>query len=307
MARHAQLQDEIVDDFLRAALVERALFQVALKVDVEEGGDAAEAHRRAVLLLDRREVGEVDPLHGLARVFRRAGDVVAVHFRHLLHVVQRRDLVRDLLHEADRVGVDRFFAELRLVRLLLQDQAVHAVQRDTAVVADDAPAAVGVRQARDDARVARGAHVVGIGGENAVVVRLVVFEFVFDRVGNLIAVGLAGGAHHAHAAERVAGALQRLVRLQADDDLVLLVEIAGAERGDRDDRVGVDLQHAAVFLLLAAERLVLFEHRLRAFGRRLQKGFIAGVRRVVFLDEIAYVDLFLPLSGGKASPSVHFV
>ena len=202
VARHAQLQDEIVDDFLRAALVERALFQVALKVDVEEGGDAAEAHRRAVLLLDRREVGEVDPLHGLARVFRRAGDVVAVHFRHLLHVVQRGDLVRDLLHEADRVGVDRLFAELRLVRLLLQDQAVHAVQRDAAVVADDAAAAVGVRQARDDARVARGAHVVGIGGENAVVVRLVVFEFVFDRVGNLIAVGLAGRAHHAHAAER---------------------------------------------------------------------------------------------------------
>ena len=207
MARHAQLQDEIVDDLLRAALVERALVQVALKVDVEKGGDAAEAHCRAVLLLNRREVGEVEPLHGLAGVFRRAGDVVAVGGRHLFHVAERRDLVRDLLHQADRVGVDGLLAELGLVRLFLEDQAVHTVERDAAVIADDAAAAVGVRQAGDDARVARGAHVVGIGGENAVVVGFVVFELVLDRVGDLVAVRLAGGAHHAHAAERVAGAL----------------------------------------------------------------------------------------------------
>ena len=49
--------------------------------------------------------------------------------------------------------------------------------------------------------------VIRIGREHAVVVGLVVFELLFDFIGDLVAVGFAGGAHHAHAAERVASAL----------------------------------------------------------------------------------------------------
>ena len=52
------------------ASVERALVEVALEVDVEEGGGAAERHRRAVLLLGRGQVGEVQPLDRLAARWR---------------------------------------------------------------------------------------------------------------------------------------------------------------------------------------------------------------------------------------------
>ena len=38
--------------------------QVALNVDVEEGGDTPETHGSAVLALDRGEVAEIGPLDG---------------------------------------------------------------------------------------------------------------------------------------------------------------------------------------------------------------------------------------------------
>ena len=65
---HAELQHDLVDQLLRLLLGECAVFKVAPDIDVEEGRDAPDAHRRAVLRLDRREVAEVEPLHRLARV-----------------------------------------------------------------------------------------------------------------------------------------------------------------------------------------------------------------------------------------------
>jgi hypothetical protein len=42
-----ELLDHLVDQLLGARLVELALADVALEVDVEEGRDAADRHRRA--------------------------------------------------------------------------------------------------------------------------------------------------------------------------------------------------------------------------------------------------------------------
>ncbi|MPM85966.1 hypothetical protein SDC9_133049 [bioreactor metagenome] len=72
MARHAQFHHEVVDYLLRAALVKQPARDITFKIDIEEGRDAADGHRRAVLLLDRAEIGEIEPLHRLARVRRRA-------------------------------------------------------------------------------------------------------------------------------------------------------------------------------------------------------------------------------------------
>src|SRR5690606_6740686 len=74
-ANDAELDDEVVDDLLRLGLGEHAGGYVPLEEDVEERRRAAEGHRRAVLLLDRAEVGEVEPLDGLPSVARRPGDV----------------------------------------------------------------------------------------------------------------------------------------------------------------------------------------------------------------------------------------
>lgn len=72
-------------------------------------------------------------------------------------------------------------------------------------------------------------NVLGVCGEYAVVVGLVVLELLLNLGRNLVAVLLAGIAHHTHAAEQIACTLEQLIGLQADDNLVVLVEIARAE------------------------------------------------------------------------------
>jgi hypothetical protein len=75
---------------------------------------------------------------------------------------------------------------------LRPDEPVDAVEGDAAVVADDASAAVGVRQAGDDAGAARRLADLGsVGVEDAVVVGLAVLgEDLVDGGVGLVAVGL---------------------------------------------------------------------------------------------------------------------
>ena len=204
---HTQFQHKVVEDFLGFALGEKARLQIPLKVDVQEGGHTAQAHGGAVLLLDGGQVPEVQPLHGFPGVAGRAGDVVAVHLGHHLHVLQGLDLVVELLRRPDGGGAHHAVPQGDFVGFLLFDQPVDAVQCHPAVVADDASPAVGVGQAGDKPHVAGGLDFRGVGGEHAVVVGLVVFKLLLDLGGDLIAIGFAGGAHHAHAAKGVAGPL----------------------------------------------------------------------------------------------------
>ncbi len=76
--------------------------------------------------------------------------------------------LRPVIHSAHH-GAKQVEFEIRLLGL---DQRVHAVQRHAAVVADDAAAAVAVGQAREDARLARSAHLIRVRVEHACVVRL---------------------------------------------------------------------------------------------------------------------------------------
>ena len=225
----AELDDEVVDDLLRLLLGNRACGEIALEVDVEERRRAAERHRRAVLLLHARQVAEVEPLHGLFRVRRRTRDVEAVARRHLLQFLERPDLFGQLLAIADDLVGRGQGIEAGLLLLLALDEARHAVERDTAVVADDPAATVGVGQAGQDVRAAAAPHVGRVGVEDAVVVRLAILGEGLDdvRVG-LVAVGLERGGDHPEAAVRHDRALERRLGLQPDDDFVVAVDVARA-------------------------------------------------------------------------------
>ena len=135
--------------------------------------------------------------------------------------------------------------------------------------------------------------------------RFVMPEFFLNPGGDLIAIGLAGVAHHAHPAERVAGALERLVGLQADDDLVFPIQIARAERVNRDNGFGIDIQHAALFAFRREQGREFFAHPHGAFGRGCEEGAVAVIGGVVFLNKVADVDLFLPIAAGEVVPCVH--
>ena len=183
--------------------------------------------------------------------------------------------------------------ELVLLALLVGEEEVDAVERHPAIVADDAAAAVGVGQAGHDPGRACGLDVRGVGVEDAVVVGLAVLgEDLADPLVRLVAVGLEARRDHAPAAERHDRALERRVGLQADDDLVGLVDVARrvGEDARRDLR---DVEDA-----LLAFRVEQGPQRPpdagRALGRALQEGAVAFVRGVVLLDEVADVDAVLP-------------
>ena len=163
----AELDDEVVDDFLRLLLGEPARLQIALEVDVEKRRAAAERHRCPVLLLHRGEIAEVEPLHRFAGGPRRPRDVAPVARGHRLQFLQRPDLLGQFLAVADDLLGGRLGIEGLLLLLLVRDQPIDAVERHAPVVADDAAAAVGVRQARQHVRAPARANVGRIGIEHA--------------------------------------------------------------------------------------------------------------------------------------------
>ena len=128
---HTELHDHVVDKLLSLALGQDTLVQIALDVDVEEGGDAAHAHGGAVLGLDGGQIAEVEPLAGLFCVLCGLGDVVAVGLGHLLHALQGADLACDLLAQADDVIGHGAVAAVGEVLLLELDEGVDAVQGHT--------------------------------------------------------------------------------------------------------------------------------------------------------------------------------
>ena len=146
VAHQTQLDDELIDEFLRAGLIQQPCIQVALDVNVQEGRGAAERGRRAVVLLDAGQIGHVQKLHGLVRVLCRFGQVDAIARRHGLDLAQCANLLGDFLSQADALLVHRAVNIPEIVLFLL-DQAVNSIERHAAVVADDTAATVGIGQA----------------------------------------------------------------------------------------------------------------------------------------------------------------
>ena len=216
---------------------------------------------------------------------RRAAEVQSVVFAHRADVLQGLDLFGDLFAQAD-AGVGHRAGEVAEVLLLGLDQAVGSVEGQTAVVADDAAAGVVV--------------------EHAVVVRLaVVGEDVLHLLVDLHAVLLAGARYDVDAAERFDGALEQFVGLQAHDQLVFAVDVAGLVRGD--GRNGLVVQRAdAVMLTLLFEGLEAeVPDVLRSLGRSCEERGVAQVGGDVCLYEARHVDLFAPKPVDKGFVQFH--
>ena len=303
-AHHAQLHDELVDQLLRAGLVEDARAQIAVEVDIEEGRRAAQAHGRAVLLFHGAKVAEVQPLHRFPGGPGRSGDVAAIARRHRLEVFQRPVLLGDLLREADRLVAHLAVSKRRVLGLLVGKEPLDAVERDAAIVADDPPAIVGIRQTGDDSGLPRLAHLGRVAVEDAVIVGLpepADAEDPFDLLRELEVVRMECAFDHADTAKGENGALERRVRLEADDEFEVAVDVTWFVRGDRRDDFGVGAEDPAS-ALLGHELGDLLPEPKRAGRRRCEEAVVAIVGLVVELDEVAHVDTVAPLAGGEAVP-----
>ena len=307
-ANHAQFHDQVVNHFLRFAFGDDAVFQVALDVDVKEGGDAAKAHRSAVLRFDGGEVGEVGPLYGFFGVGGRAGDVIAVAGGHVFHLAEGAVLFADFFTQTDDVFqvFACFQVGLQGVELayFVGHEEVDAVEGDAAVVADDAATAVSIRQTGQYAGFAAAADVRGIDVKYALVVGFAVFG---EGFGDLLVqrgfVDAAGIHDHLDAAVGHDGAFQRLIGLQADDDFKVFVDVARGVAVDAGDDVGVDFQRGfgAVFFFDAHHDAVPQFGGSRGGGG--EEGAVAFIRRVVLLDEVTHVHAGFPVAGNEIGPS----
>ena len=294
MADHAELDDELVDELLCERFVDQAVREVVLDEDVEERRDVAQRHGGAVLLLDGREVGHVNPLHGFLRRMGRTAQVQAVVLAQRADLLQGLDLLGDLLAQAD-AGLGHRAGEVAEVLLLGLDQAVGSVERQTAVVADDAAAGVVVRKARQEAQRTERADLFGVNVEHAVVVRLaVVGEDVLHLLVHVRPVLLAGARDDVDAAERLDGALEQLVGLQAHDQFLLAVDVAGLVRGDGRDGLVVQRTDAVVPTLLFEGLEAEIPDVFGTLGRALQERSVAQIGGDVRLYEARDVDLFAP-------------
>ena len=306
-AHDAQLDHQRIDDLLGFNLGERAVVQIALKVHVQERGEASDRHCGTVLALDGREVAEVGPLHRFFRVRRRPRNVEAVVGGHLLQLLQRLDLLGVLFAVAGPVLREPLLQRRVLGMLLFLDEEVHTVQGDPAVVADDAAAAIGVWQTRHDVRRAGSTDARGVDVKDGVVVRLPVFgENLLHLRVHLFAGFLDGLLNHAPAAVRHHGAFGRGVRLQTHDDVVVLGDVPRLERVDVGGGFGVDVVDATVALDGEVVLIQVVPEAKRFVGCALEERCIPVVRGVVALDEIADVDAFHPRSRREAVPCAVF-
>ena len=195
--------------------------------------------------------------------------------------------------------------------LLFSNQHVDAVQRNTAIVAHDTAAAIGVRQTGDDVGLAGRAHFRRVRHEDRVGVRQVIFgeDLVQFGSGGVTVLG-AGLFRHADAAERHESALQRLVRLKTHDLLQILqvfVDVAGLMGSQGRNNLGVHIQDAALGAFFLLQLLQSAPQLVGRFGRADQEGFVTVVRLIVLLDKVTNVDFFLPDGTLEAIPLLKIV
>jgi len=100
-ADDAELDDEVIDDFLGFRFGQRAFFLITLEVGVEEGRGAAKRHGGAVLFLHGSEIAEIQPLHGFLGCRSRLGDIKAVLGGHDLEFLERLVLFGQLFAITD--------------------------------------------------------------------------------------------------------------------------------------------------------------------------------------------------------------
>ena len=238
VAHQPQLDDELVDQLLRAGFVQRAVVQIPLDVNIQEGSGAAQAGGSAVVFLHTGEIGHVQALHSVMGGLSGLGDVTAVALGHQGHFLQGTDLHLHFFPQTDTL-VGHGTVQSVQILFLLFNQKISAVQGDAAVVTHDAATAVSVGQTGEQAHGTGHPGAVGIGIEHTVIVGLAVgSEMSFDFGVQLVAVLLQSGFGHAHTAVQVYDALQGSVGLQADDHLIVPVNIAGSEVIDTGDGIG---------------------------------------------------------------------
>ena len=215
-------------------------------------------------------------------------------FRQLFAQANRRFQILPVLQVGLQIGK---------LQLAFAHQITDTVQRHAAIVADNASAAVAIRQPGQYARFTTAQHIRRIGIEHPLIVRFTqVGKQIFKVRIHFTTVGLERTFDHVDTAERMQRALQRLLRLQSNDLFQFLFNIAGIMRGNRSGNIRIEIDRGVGRIFNMYSR----HHFLPQCGgcrRGLgKKGFVPFIRRIVVLNKITDINFCLPVRPFKTLP-----
>ena len=175
--------------------------------------------------------------------------------------------------------------------LLLFDQEVDAVERNSPVIADNTPSSVGIRKACDDMSVSCSSHFRCVGIEHRLIFCLVILVkyFIVLRI-YFLPVSPCCLNRHFDAAVWHERALQRLVCLKTDDLLIVLqfrINVARAVSGEACDHFCLALEDTAAGPLLFLQFLQFSPQLIGPFRRAGKETLIAGIDGIVILNEVS--------------------
>ena len=143
----------------------------------------------------------------------------------------------------------------------------------------------------------------GIDIEDRIVVGLAVTrEDLLDLRIGFLAGFLNGLLDHAPSTIGHHGALERSIRLQTDDDIIILGDIPSRESIDITRGVGIHIEDALLALDGKIVLLQMIPHALRLLGGPSEEGRVPVIGGVVALDKITNVNVLSPRAGLEALP-----
>ena len=197
----------MVNNLLNLGLSEGATSKITLCIDIQEGGVTTNGHGSTILLFNSSKIAQVEPLNSLFEVLSRTAQIKAINLTKLLELLKSTNLLGKLLAVTNGLLVHDRAGAIFLI-CLIGDKSVNTVESHTTIVADDATAAICIRQTGDDVGVTAFTHVLGVDIKNASIVSLATIGVEVNNLWvNLVAVGLASSHCHTNATVYHKGAL----------------------------------------------------------------------------------------------------
>ena len=301
MAHQAQLNDKLIDQFLGFFFRQRPPLQIALDIDIQEGGRSSQRSGRSVVLLNTGQVSQVHKLYGLTSVGRRLAQVDSILCSHGLNFFQCAHLLAELFPDTDQLIGHRTVGHLNILLFLL-DQIIDAVERNSPVIADDPASSIGIGKAGQKAVMSCNLGSIGISIEHTFIVGFTEFmKTPFDFRIHFISVLLQGGFSHTDTAVEVDHAFERSICLKSYDHFVFLINVSRLKVIDTGNYVSFYIINT-MFDLFQQQLFASVPDFFRSCGGSFQKRVVAAVGRYVFLNKIPYIDHVSPVSAIKSFP-----
>mmetsp|Transcript_40390 Transcript_40390/g.94944 ORF Transcript_40390/g.94944 Transcript_40390/m.94944 type:complete len:321 (+) Transcript_40390:1685-2647(+) len=289
MADQTHFDDDIVNDFLQLLFRCTALCQVALSIDIEECIPASCGHCCTILFLQgcciRQPTGLDCLLEGCGRL-PQVNAIAVSHDDHVCHGLHLHADLRSLSHGFWSAALNGC-----VICLLTLEQLISSIERNAAVVPDDAASGVRVGKAGKKVGVPCQPHFLRVEGEDEVVVRLHIL-----RVGLLHlriwleAIALQSRLHSAPTSPRLARTSQRCVCLQSNHHILLSGKhVARLVRCYGRSPLCVHIEDAALGALLFHELFAAAPCAQGSLSCGCQEGLIAVVPHNVLSKEALHI------------------